>query len=59
MQGILRAGLNWSTGRMRPAGRSLATPGVGSYKTFRLLILPSFSSNRITRHLWGTMSRIS
>jgi len=28
MQGIWRAGLNWSTRRMRPAGRSLATPGL-------------------------------
>jgi len=29
MQGIWRAGLNWSAGRVRPAGRSLATPAVG------------------------------
>jgi len=27
VQGNWRARLNWSAGRMRPAGRSLATPG--------------------------------
>jgi len=27
-----RAGLNWSAGRMRPLGRSLATPSVGDLK---------------------------
>jgi len=28
VQGIWRVGLNWSAGRMRPAGRNLATPAL-------------------------------
>jgi len=28
VQGVWRGGLNWSVGRIRPAGRSLATPSL-------------------------------
>jgi len=35
VQGIWRAGLNWLVGRMRPAGRSLATPVLSVDNLFR------------------------
>ena len=51
VQGVWRAGLNWSAGWMRPAGRSLATRDV-DYEKKRLQHTPLSESNTNGERLW-------
>jgi len=56
VQGIWRAKLNWSAGRMRSAGRMLATTGLQVSQLQSLQpLLPQHWSRKVILHHWSML----